>query len=180
MQLEKKGGAVLLAHDFDRPNDSIDEFVLGSVSLSLETAKKQGMKALAIPHNSNASKTVMFAPTDAKGAPIDLEYAQRRQHFEPLIEIMQIKGSSEVHRMFWGADEFAGFENADSLAKFSGRELDKRNYVRHAVIQGLAHARKLGANPYKLGFVGGTDNHNGLPSDVEEYDWTGGHGPEDG
>ncbi len=140
----------------------------------------KGMKPLAIPHNSNASKTMMFAPFDAKGNPIDKAYAERRQHFEPLIELMQIKGNSEVNAKFWGADEFAGFENADSLAKFSGRVLDQRNYVRWAEIQGLAYEQSLGVNPYKLGFVGGTDNHNGVPSDVAEKGWVGGHGPEDG
>ncbi len=142
--------------------------------------EQKGMKLLAIPHNSNASKGMMFAATDAKGDPINLEYAERRQHFEPLIEIMQIKGNSEVHRKFWGADEFADFENADSLAKFSGRTIEKQNFVRHAIIQGLAWEQKLGANPYKLGFVGGTDGHNGMPSDTEENDWNGAHGPEDG
>ena len=137
----------------------------------------KGMKVLAIPHNSNASKTMMFAPVDAAGKPIDAAYARKRAHFEPLIEIMQIKGNSEVHRNFWAGDEFANFENADSLARFSGRTLDKRNYVRDAVIQGLVYEQKLGVNPYKLGFVGGTDNHNGLPADTEENDWNGGHGP---
>ena len=58
-----------------------------------------------------------------KGEPIDLEYAELRNRFEPLIEMMQIKGNSEVHRSFWGADEFANFENADSLGEFSGRDL---------------------------------------------------------
>jgi len=140
----------------------------------------KGMKPLAIPHNSNASKTVMFADTDAKGDPINLEYAKKRQHFEPLIEIMQVKGNSEVHKNFWANDEFADFENASSIANYSGRALDKRNFVRHGIIQGLAWEQKLGANPFKLGVVGGTDNHNGLPSDVEEYDWNGAHGPEDG
>jgi len=48
------------------------------------------------------------------------------------------------------------------------------------VTSGLAWEQKLGANPYKLGFVGGTDSHNGMPGDVEEYDWPGGHGLEDG
>ena len=43
--------------------------------------------------------------------------------FEPLIEMMQIKGNSEVHRSFWAADEFANFENADSLGDYSGRDL---------------------------------------------------------
>ena len=146
----------------------------------MDGLEKKGMKVLAIPHNSNASKAVMFSGTDASGRPIDAAYARRRAHFEPLIEIMQIKGSSEVHRNFWAGDEFSDFENADSLAKFSGRTLDKRNYVRDAEIRGLAYEQSLGVNPYKLGFVGGTDGHNGLAGDTEEYDWNGAHGPEDG
>ena len=48
-----------------------------------------------------------------------------RSRFEPLIEMMQIKGNSEVHRWFWAADEFANFENADSLGDYSGRDLKK-------------------------------------------------------
>jgi len=88
------------------------------------------MKVIAIPHNSNASKGMMFAPTDAKGDPISLEYAEMRSRFEPLIEMMQIKGNSEVHRSFWGADEFADFENADSIQDYSGRTFQKENFVR--------------------------------------------------
>ncbi|MGB5292505.1 MAG: DUF3604 domain-containing protein, partial [Lysobacterales bacterium] len=57
--------------------------------------EKLGMKALAIPHNSNASKGMMFPDVKANGDPIDLEYSQTRQHFEPLIETLQVKGGSE-------------------------------------------------------------------------------------
>lgn len=146
----------------------------------LESLEARGMRALAIPHNSNAGKSLMFPDKDSSGKPIDAEYARLRAHFEPLIEIMQIKGASEVHRSFWAQDEFAGFENADSLAKYSGRTLDERNFVRWGLGRGLAFEQSLGTNPFRLGFAGGTDNHNGLPSDVEEYDWNGGHGPEDG
>lgn len=139
-----------------------------------------GVKALAIPHNSNASKGVMFTPVDAKGDPLDLEYARTRQHFEPLIEMMQIKGNSEVHRKFWAADEFAGFENADSIQKSSGRIFRKRDFVREGLKLGLLHERNLGVNPFKYGIIGGTDNHNGLMSAVAEDSFIGGHGPEDG
>ncbi len=139
-----------------------------------------GMKVLAIPHNSNASKGMMFPATDAAGDPIDLEYAQKRQHFEPLIEMMQIKGNSEVHRSFWAADEFADFENADSIQKYSGRIFRKGDFVREGLKKGLAFERELGSNPFKYGFIGGTDNHNGLPSAVAEDRFIGGHGPEDG
>jgi hypothetical protein len=139
-----------------------------------------GVKALAIPHNSNASKQMMFPDVKANGDAIDLEYAQTRQHFEPLIEMMQIKGNSEVHRKFWAADEFAGFENADSIQKYSERIFQKRDFVREGLKIGLAYEQKLGVNPFKLGFIGGTDNHNGLPSAVAEDSFIGGHGPEDG
>jgi len=139
-----------------------------------------GMKAFAIPHNSNASKSMMFPEVSADGNPIDLEYAQTRQHFEPLIEMMQIKGNSEVHRKFWAADEFAGFENADSIQKYSDRNFHKGDFVREGLKKGVAFEQKLGVNPFKYGFIGGTDNHNGIPSDVAEDSFTGGHGPEDG
>ncbi len=113
--------------------------------------EKKGIQSLAIPHNSNASKGMMFNGNDSKGNPIDLEYAQTRAHFEPLIEMMQIKGNSEVHRSFWQADEFADFENADSLANYSDRKMQKKNFVRYGVVKGLAHGKKLGANPYSPG-----------------------------
>ena len=94
--------------------------------------------------------------------------------------MMQIKGNSEVHKEFWAADEFSDFENASSLAKFSGRAIEARNFVRQGLKQGLAFEQSLQANPFKYGFIGGTDNHNGAPSDVTESKWPGSHGPEDG
>jgi hypothetical protein len=142
--------------------------------------EERGMQVLAIPHNSNASKGMMFPKVDAAGDPIDLEYARTREHFEPLIEMMQIKGNSEVHARFWSSDEFADFENATSLSKFSGRTIEERNFVRWGLKRGLAYQRELGANPFKYGFTGGTDNHNGAAADVAEDDWVGSHGPEDG
>jgi hypothetical protein len=145
----------------------------------LAEQEKQGSTVLAIPHNSNASKLNMFNPKDSKGNAITKEYAQMRNHFERTIEMMQIKGNSEVHRKFWPADEFSDFENADSVAKFSGRDLDKRNFVRWGVIEGLKHYQNLGVNPYQLGFTGGTDSHNGLMADVAEDNYIGGHGATD-
>ena len=121
----------------------------------------------------------MFDETNSAGAPIDKAYAELRAHFERAIEMMQIKGNSEVHRSFWSADEFADYENADSIAQFSGRTPAKENYVRYGVVKGLAHEKALGANPYKLGFVGGTDSHNGLMGDTDEDNFVGGHGAED-
>jgi hypothetical protein len=142
--------------------------------------EKKGVRLLAIPHNSNGSKGLMFEPVDNTGKPLTAEYARMRSHFERLIEMMQIKGNSEVHRKFWPADEFANFENADSVGSFSDRAFKKDYFVRWAVIKGLDYQSKLGVNPYQFGFTGGTDNHNGLPSDVAENDYIGSHGPADG
>ena len=48
-----------------------------------EPARSRACSVIAIPHNSNASKGMMFAPPDSKGDPIDLEYAEMRSRFEP-------------------------------------------------------------------------------------------------
>lgn len=146
----------------------------------MRAQEAEGRNLLAIPHNSNASKGRMFPNTDSSGKPLSLEYARTRAHFEPLIEMMQIKGNSEVHRKFWAADEFADFENADSIQENSGRIFSARDFVRGGLKIGLQKEQSLGINPFKYGFTGGTDTHNGLPSDVAEDTFIGGHGPEDG
>jgi hypothetical protein len=146
----------------------------------LQKAADGGSTLLAIPHNSNASKQLMFPDTDSFGKTLTTGWAQRRQKWEPLIEMMQIKGNSEVHKAFWLADEFADFENANSIQKNSNRYFHKRDFVREGLKIGLAKQQELGVNPFMYGFIGGTDNHNGLTSDVAENDFVGGHGPEDG
>ncbi len=145
----------------------------------LQAQDQQGARALALPHNSNASKGRMFPATDHSDKPIDRDYAQLRGQYERAIEMMQVKGNSEVSSQFWAADEFANFENAPSIAKFSDRVPMKENYVRYGVVQGLADEARLGVNPFKLGFVGGTDSHNGLMGDTDEDNFVGGHGAED-
>jgi hypothetical protein len=145
----------------------------------LQAQDQRGARALALPHNSNASKGRMFPSTDHAGDPINADYAHLRGRFERVIEMMQVKGNSEVTRQFWAADEFSDFENADSIAKFSGRVPMKENYVRYGVVQGLADEERLGVNPFKLGFIGGTDSHNGIMGDTDEDNFVGGHGAED-
>jgi hypothetical protein len=157
--------------------DTADEEKLWAWMAEQEAA---GSTLLAIPHNSNGSKGFMFEPVDNAGNPLSKEYAETRAKWEPLIEMMQIKGNSEVVSSLWPSDEFADFENAVSVSSFSGRTFIPQNFVRWAVTKGLDYQTKLGANPYKLGFVGGTDNHNGLPSDVDEATYNGSHGVADG
>ncbi len=164
----------------DLPLSSYDTNKVEELWAWLQTTEDAGSTLLAIPHNSNASKGQMFPDLDSYGNPLDAAYVQTRNKWEPLIEMMQIKGNSEVHEAFWQADEFANFEIANSIQKNSNRYFHKRDFVREGLKLGLAYEQSLGTNPFQLGFIGGTDNHNGLSGDVAEDDFIGGHGPEDG
>ena len=137
----------------------------------------RGSTLLAIPHNSNGSKGMMFPEQDISGEPIGVEYMKTRSKMEPLIEMMQIKGNSEVYPAFWPNDEFANFELAKSIQDYSGRTFEERNFVRYGLKRGLKHQVDSGVNPFKYGFIGGTDSHNGTPSNVEEDNYlVGSHG----
>jgi hypothetical protein len=143
----------------------------------MQIQRSDGKKVFAVPHNSNESKGLLFAEASLTGKPIDQAYAETRASMEPLIEMMQVKGNSEVVPNFWPNDEFADFENAISIQKFNGRAIIKENYVRYGLGRGVKYKDELGINPFKYGFVGGTDNHNGTPSNVEEDNYAvGSHG----
>ncbi len=182
-------GGNLHRNIFFRDINKVPEIVLGYSDINyvedlwewLRKLDDNGMKVFAVPHNSNASKGMMFSNKDSKGEPIDLEYATTRKRFEPLIEMMQIKGNSEVHASFWTNDEFADFENANSIQDYSGRIFSKGDFVRDALIKGLTYKENLDMNPYEFGVVGGTDNHNGTPSNLTESNFSiGSHGEADG
>lgn len=126
----------------------------------LETIRKQGYDAFAIPHNSNASNGLMFDGSDSNGRPMDAAYAARRAANEPLSEIAQLKGTSETHPQLSPDDPFADYEILDFLRGPSGRT--PGSYLRDALGRGLVLQRRLGVNPYKVGFVGGSDVHSGL------------------
>ena len=131
---------------------------------ALEKMKNDGADVMAVPHNSNLSVGKTFTYEQPDGKPYDKEYAALRNEFEPLVEIHQAKGNSEVKAAFWPNDEFADFENyglpPDTIT----------NYVRHALKMGLEYKENLGVNPYKFGFSGSTDTHNGTPGNTEEDD----------
>ncbi|HEY4214146.1 MAG TPA: DUF3604 domain-containing protein [Steroidobacteraceae bacterium] len=129
----------------------------------LEAIRKQGFEALAIPHNANASNGLMYDWVDSYSHQIGQAYAEHRQANEPLSEISQIKGASETHPLLAQNDEFADYEIFDYLA--GARHQVGRvegSYLRDALSRGLVLQRQLGINPYKYGFVGGSDLHGGL------------------
>lgn len=185
-------GGNLHRNVFFRDIKQVPEQAMGYAEFNRETElwqwlaelEKQGIRGMAIPHNSNASKGMMFDANMPDGKPLTQEYANLRNRFERAIEMMQIKGNSEVHRSFWATDEFANFENADSLGDYSGRDLNafgRKNWVRYGLGKGLDYQKTLGVNPYHYGIVGGTDSHNGTMANVAEDNFmAGSHGAADG
>ncbi len=130
----------------------------------LKDITNEGATVMAVPHNSNIGGGEIFPDKYEDGREIDKEYAQTRQDLEPLIEVHQAKGNSEVHAAFWQNDEFADFEN------YTNGNPIENNYVRYALKKGLEYEEKLGVNPFKFGMIGSTDTHNGTPGNTEEND----------
>jgi hypothetical protein len=135
----------------------------------LDARRDEGIDALAIPHNSNGSDGTMFERTTWNGQPIDRAYAELRARNESLVEITQSKGQSETLPLLSPNDELAGFEVMTSyigvnkpITKFAG------GYVRDALKRGLEIERTVGVNPYKLGFVAGSDSHDAAGSYEED------------
>lgn len=127
-----------------------------------------GGDVLAIPHNGNLSNGMMFAMRDdfADGAPFDLSYAETRQKWERLYEAVQVKGDGEAHPMLSPEDEFADYETWDygnlDASERKTPEMLPAEYVRSGLQRGMMLEAELGANPFKFGLVGGSDNHIGL------------------
>lgn len=137
--------------------------------------EETGGRVLAIPHNGNLSNGLMFATETPDGKPIDAEWAAQRARWEPLYEITQSKGTSEQHPSLAPTDEFAAFEiwdkgNLNVVPKEPG--MIEYEYAREALKRGMALEDELGANPFKIGLVGGTDDHTGISS-TEENNYFG-------
>jgi hypothetical protein len=129
---------------------------------------KTGGDVLAIPHNPNLSNGIMFAANDTfrDGAKFDPEYLKTRAQWEKLVEIGQTKGDSETHPVLSPTDEFADYERWDwanlDVSEVKTPEMLPYEYVRSVLQKGLAFKQSQGTNPFKLGFVGGSDIHTGL------------------
>jgi hypothetical protein len=158
----------------------------------------EGCDVLTIPHNSNISGGLMFesAALEKSEPPLptaDATEARRRQRFEPLVEIMQHKGSSECDVVAgWSNDETCGFETLpyDSFGGgrpglFGGeaRLPDANNFVRWALTEGLRQQQGLGVNGLKFGIIASTDTHiaaPGLTAETADHPGHGGFGKGEG
>jgi hypothetical protein len=154
---------------------------------------------LTIPHNSNWSSGRMWFPYSYRedlSAEQQRSYAALRAHMEPLAEIMQVKGDSECRNglstVVGAPDEFCDFEKlrAPSEAVEDCGEamgagnmrlvgcLSRFSYARYALSTGLSEEEKLGVNPFRLGIVAATDNHNATATAGFEQGYMGANGPD--
>lgn len=133
----------------------------------MDGLREQGIESLAIPHNSNGSNGQMFKLVDWAGNPIDDAYAQQRIRNEPLVEVTQVKGTSETHPVLSDNDEWAGFEIMPYRVATSLPSEPHGSYAREALLNGIGFQDKDIANPYKFGLVGASDTHTAAISDDE-------------
>ena len=153
----------------------------------MDAQRANGIELLAIPHNANWSQGLMFPRRDSAGEPIDAAYAEQRARNEPLVEITQVKGTSETHPALSPVDEWADFEIwkmsklviAEDGAVTRSEGGTTGAYARDALRTGLELERTVGENPYAFGFIGSTDGHNAA-SPLEEDRFFGKMGIVDG
>ena len=132
----------------------------------MDELRKKGVESLAIPHNSNKSNGQMFELATWAGNPMTLAHNEKRMRNEPLVEITQVKGTSETHPALSMNDEWAGFEIDPYVAGGGPLTIAKTagGYVRDAMKKGLLlEAEGLG-NPFEYGFIGSSDTHTGAGS----------------
>ena len=134
----------------------------------MDTLREQGIESLAIPHNSNGSNGQMFKLVDWAGDPMDNAYADQRMRNEPIVEITQVKGTSDTHPLLSPNDEWADFEIYKFRVGTSLHSEEKGSYVREALRNGLALEAQGVKNPYQFGFVAASDTHVAGTSDDEE------------
>jgi hypothetical protein len=138
----------------------------------MDDQRESGMDALAIPHNSNASNGRMFELSNFAGEALDGEYAALRERNEPLVEVTQVKGTSETHPLLSPRDEWAGFELVPLRIASTIKSNVSGSYAREALLNGLELESTAGFNPFRFGLIGSSDTHNGATG-VSESDYRG-------
>ena len=126
----------------------------------MDSERAAGREVMAIPHNSNASNGWMFDDVTFGGEPLSADYASTRMRNEPVVEMAQVKGTSEVHPALSPNDEFSDFEIYENFIGGTGKTTPTRgDFVRYALASGLKLAEDGKGNPFKFGFIGSSDTH---------------------
>jgi len=133
----------------------------------MDRLREDGIESMAIPHNSNGSGGNMFALVDSNDKPFTKEYSDLRSRNEPIVEITQVKGTSDTHPALSKNDEWADFEIMPYKVATLEYSEPKGSYVRDAFLEGLRLEIQKGFNPYKFGLIGSSDTHTGASSQDE-------------
>lgn len=130
----------------------------------MDEQRAAGRDSLAIPHNSNGSDGWMFKPVTFGEEPLTKAYAEQRMRNEPIVEMTQVKGTSETHPSLSPNDEWAGFELMTVKVATNINSKAEGSYVREAYLRGLELESTDGFNPFRFGMIGASDTHNSAGS----------------
>ncbi|WP_273241331.1 DUF3604 domain-containing protein [Hyphomonas atlantica corrig.] len=125
----------------------------------MDAKRAEGYESIAIPHNPNVSDGLMFRLQTYNGDPLDAAYAEQRMRNEPLVEVTQVKGTSETHPALSPNDEWADFEIYDRLLASYEVSKAEGSYVREAYRNGLKLQEEQGFDPFRFGLVAASDSH---------------------
>ena len=125
----------------------------------MDEQRNEGFESIAVPHNPNVSDGQMFKLETYEGAPLSAEYAEQRMRNEPLVEVTQVKGTSETHPDLSPNDEWADFEIYTRLLGSYDVSETNGSYIRQAYSMGLKLNEEQGFNPFRFGLVAASDSH---------------------
>ena len=136
--------------------------------------RDKGIDTISMPHNSNGSNGQMFEMESFKGDAIDILYSEKRMRNEPIVEVTQVKGTSETHPLLSPDDDWADFEIMDVRVGSRPPTYSKPSggYVREAYLNGLTLEFTKQGNPYKFGLIGSSDTHTGAGAFDESDYWS--------
>ena len=157
-----------------RPWTRIDSLNPEDLWTWMDSLRDKGVDSLAMPHNSNGSNGQMFEVETFRGNPISIEYAEKRMRNEPVVEMTQVKGTSDTHPLLSPDDEWADFEIMDKRvgSRPPTYSMPQGGYVRDAYLRGLTLDWEDRGNPYKFGLIGSSDTHTGAGGFDEDNYWS--------
>ncbi|MDA9652290.1 DUF3604 domain-containing protein [Pseudomonadota bacterium] len=157
-----------------RPWTRIDSLNPEDLWTWMDGLRDQGLDSLAMPHNSNGSNGQMFEVETFTGNAINNEYSEKRMRNEPVVEMTQVKGTSDTHPLLSPDDEWADFEIMDKRvgSRPPTYSMPQGGYVRDAYLRGLTLEWEGRGNPYKFGLIGSSDTHTGAGGFDENNYWS--------
>ena len=157
-----------------RPWSRIDSINPEDLWTWMDKLRDKGVDSLAMPHNSNGSNGQMFEMETFRSYPIDAAYSEKRMRNEPVVEITQVKGTSETHPLLSPDDEWADFAIMDKRigSRPPTYSMAPGGYVRDAYLRGLSLSWTRQGNPYKFGLIGSSDSHTGAGAYDENNYWS--------